>query len=131
MISLQRSRTISILLITHNLGIVAETCQRVVVLYAGRVAEQGDVRSIFHRPQHPYTQGLLAALPSPGSRGSDLKVISGMVPSGLHPEPGCAFAKRCEFAMDMCTQRQPALFAVGPAHRAACFLYEETVGQER
>jgi len=130
LISLQRSHNISVLLITHNLGIIAETCQRVVVLYAGQVAEQGEVRSIFHQPQHPYTQGLLAALPNPGSRGSDLKMIGGFVPSGLDPEPGCAFAPRCEFAMDVCTRRQPPLYEVGPGQRAACFLHDEAEGQE-
>jgi oligopeptide/dipeptide ABC transporter ATP-binding protein len=128
--SLQSARNISVLLITHNLSVVAETCQRVVVLYAGRVAEQGDVRSIFHQAQHPYTQGLLAALPIPGSRGSDLNVIPGSVPSGLDPEPGCAFAPRCEFAMDICLRRQPPIYDVGTEQQVACFLHDEVEGRE-
>jgi oligopeptide/dipeptide ABC transporter ATP-binding protein len=127
--SLQRARNISILLITHNLGVVAETCQRVVVLYAGRVAEYGEVHDIFHRPHHPYTQGLLAALPNPGSRGNVLNVIPGMVPTGFNPSPGCAFAPRCEHVMDVCLQRQPLLYQVGPKHHAACFLNEKGEGQ--
>lgn len=128
--SLQRARNISVLLITHNLSVVAETCQRVVVLYAGRVAEHGDVRSIFHHAQHPYTQGLLAALPIPGSRGTDLNVIPGFVPSGLDPGPGCAFAPRCEFAMDVCLRRQPLNYDVGPEQQAACYLHDEVEGRE-
>jgi len=128
--TLQSDRNISILLITHNLGIVAETCQRVVVLYAGRVVEQGDVRAIFHRPQHPYTRGLLAALPIPGSRGSDLNVIPGSVPSGLDPEAGCAFAPRCAFVMDICKRDQPLDYEVGIEHQAACFLHDKAEGQE-
>ena len=128
--SLQRARGISVLLITHNLGIVAETCHKVVVLYAGRIAEQGEVRDIFHRPQHPYTQGLLAALPTPDSRGHSLKVIPGLVPSGLKPANGCAFAPRCEYVMEVCHQRQPPVYSVGPIQRAACFLHEEAAGQE-
>ncbi len=130
LLSLQRARRISVLLITHNLGIVAETCHKVVVLYAGRIAEQGEVRDIFHRPQHPYTQGLLAALPTPDSRGHSLKVIPGLVPSGLKPANGCAFAPRCEYFMEICRQRQPPLYRVGPIQRAACFLHEEAAGQE-
>lgn len=129
LISLQRARDIGVLLITHNLAIVSETCQRVVVLYAGRVAELGDVEAIFHQPGHPYTQGLLAAVPTPESRGSDLKMIPGLVPSGLDPAPGCAFAPRCEFAMQFCVQRQPPLYDVGRRQWAACFLHEAEEGR--
>jgi oligopeptide/dipeptide ABC transporter ATP-binding protein len=128
--SLQRARNISILLITHNLGVIAETCQRVVVLYAGRIVEYGEVRDIYHRPHHPYTQGLLASLPNPGSRGDALNVIPGIVPSGLDPAPGCGFAPRCEHAMDLCLQRQPLSYKVGPGHQVACFLHEKAEGQE-
>lgn len=121
--TLQRERAISVILITHDLGIVAETCQQVVVLYAGRVVEKGYVAEIFADPQHPYTQGLLAALPRPGSRGVDLKVIPGSVPSGLDRIAGCAFAPRCEHVMGRCRQHQPALTGIGPAHQSACFLH--------
>ena len=124
--ALQRERQISVILITHDLGIVAETCQQVVVLYAGRVVEKGSVDAIFADPQHPYTRGLLAALPRPGSRGRDLTVIPGTVPGGLEQIGGCAFAPRCEFAMEICRQRQPALSLVGNAHESACFLHEAT-----
>lgn len=124
LVELQRSRGISIILITHNLGIVAETCQQVAVLYAGRVAEQGRVRDIFHRPSHPYTQGLLAALPDAESRGRQLTVIPGAVPSGLNPSPGCAFASRCEQVMEICRDRQPSLVRLEPDHEVACHLYD-------
>lgn len=124
LVKLQQERGIAIILITHNLGIVAETCQQVAVLYAGRIVEQGKVRDIFHRPGHPYTQGLLAALPNPGSRGQALKVIPGSVPSGLDSLPGCAFASRCEQAMPVCRQSPPPFFSRGPEHQAACYLYD-------
>jgi oligopeptide/dipeptide ABC transporter ATP-binding protein len=131
LVDLQRTRGISIILITHNLGIVAETCQQVAVLYAGRIAEQGRVRDIFHRPSHPYTQGLLAALPDADSRGRALKVIPGAVPSGLNPSPGCAFASRCEHVMDICWNRQPPLVDLGSDHQAACYLYENEMESDR
>lgn len=121
---LQRERRISVILITHDLGIVAETCQQVVVLYAGRVVEKGAVESVFASPQHPYTRGLLAALPHPGSRGSDLQVIAGTVPSGLERIEGCAFAARCDFVMDICQRRQPAYSLIDRAHQSACHLHE-------
>ena len=121
---LQRERAISVILITHDLGIVAETCQQVVVLYAGRVAEMGAVEAVFSDPQHPYTRGLLAALPRPGSRGSDLQVIPGAVPSGLELVSGCAFAPRCDYAMDICRRQQPEFSAFHAAHQSACHLHE-------
>ena len=121
---LQRERAISVILITHDLGIVAETCQQVVVLYAGRVVEKGAVEAIFARPQHPYTRGLLGALPRPGSRGSDLRVIAGNVPSGLERIAGCAFAPRCDHVMDICRGRQPGFSQVDAAHLSACHLHE-------
>ena len=125
--TLQRERAISVVLITHDLGIVAETCQQVVVLYAGRVVEKGSVTAIFADPQHPYTRGLLAALPRPGSRGQDLKVIPGNVPSGLERIGGCAFAPRCEYVMDRCRLHQPPLSRLAAEHQSACFLHETGV----
>lgn len=124
---LQRERSISVVLITHDLGIVAETCQKVVVLYAGRVVEKGTVEAIFADPRHPYTRGLLAALPRPGSRGTDLKVIAGTVPSGLEAIDGCAFAPRCEFVMERCRRQLPTLVSLAADHQAACFLREVAV----
>jgi len=125
--ALQRERAISVVLITHDLGIVAETCQRVVVLYAGRVVEKGSVEAIFADPKHPYTLGLLAALPRPGSRGTDLEVIPGTVPSGLEEIDGCAFAPRCEFVMERCHRQAPPIISLAAEHQAACFLHEARV----
>ncbi len=125
---LQRERGISVILITHDLGIVAETCQQVVVLYAGRVVETGPVDTIFAAPKHPYTRGLLAALPRPGSRGQDLQVIPGAVPSGLEDILGCAFAPRCEFVMAQCAGSQPRFYEFAGGQRSACFLHEADDG---
>ena len=125
--TLQHERAISVILITHDLGIVAETCQQLVVLYAGRVVEAGSVAAVFADPKHPYTRGLLAALPRPGSRGSDLKVIPGAVPSGLESIDGCAFAPRCDHVMERCRAYQPALTSFSAAHHTACFLHEAPV----
>jgi peptide/nickel transport system ATP-binding protein len=120
---LKQERNISIILITHNMGIVAETCQKVAILYAGRIVEQAEVHDIFQHPYHPYTQGLLSALPSPGSRGNDLKDIPGTVPSGLNPISGCAFASRCEYVMDICWKEHPSFIHHNEEHRTACYLY--------
>ncbi len=124
LLELRKTRGISIILITHDLGIVAETCDRVVVLYAGKVAETGSVRQLFSAPAHPYTQALLRALPYQQTRKEPLRVIGGSVPNGMKPLPGCAFAPRCPFVMDVC-QQQPPLFQLSDDHQAACFLHAE------
>jgi peptide/nickel transport system ATP-binding protein len=120
---LKESRGLSILLITHNLGVVAETCDRVAVLYVGHVVEKGRTRDIFKEMKHPYTQGLLAAIPRPGSHGQPLLAISGSVPSGLVLFPGCPFEPRCSFAMEVCRQGPPPLVRVGEEHYVACYRY--------
>lgn len=120
---LRDERGLSILLITHNLGVVAETCDRVAVLYVGHVVEEGPTREIFKAMKHPYTKGLLAAIPRPGSHGQTLPAIGGLVPSGLDYFPGCSFSPRCSRAMDACQQEPPALIPVGREHYVACHLY--------
>jgi oligopeptide/dipeptide ABC transporter ATP-binding protein len=120
---LKESQDLSILLITHNLGVVAETCDRVAVLYVGHVVEKGRTRDIFKEMKHPYTQGLLAAIPRPGSHGQPLQAISGSVPSGLVVFPGCPFEPRCSFAMDICRQGPPPLVRVGEEHYVACYQF--------
>jgi oligopeptide/dipeptide ABC transporter ATP-binding protein len=124
LLELRKTRGISIILITHDLGIVAETCDRVVVLYAGKVAETGNVRELFQNPAHPYTQALLRALPYGQTRKQPLRVIGGSVPNGMKPLPGCAFAPRCPFVMEIC-QQAPPMFALSDDHRAACWLHRE------
>lgn len=119
---LQQKMAFSIILITHNLGVVAQTCDRLAVLYAGRVAEIGTARDIFNNPQHPYTRGLMNAIPKPGSRGKKMAAILGTVPSNPGAIVGCAFAPRCEFAFERCTLESPKLYDVAESHKSACFL---------
>ena len=117
----------AVLLITHAMGVVAEVAQRVVVMYAGQVIEEGSVQEVFERPWHPYTQGLIRSIPridADASRGSRLVSIPGTVPSLVDPPPGCRFAPRCAYARDACTQATPALRQVGAGHRVACILEE-------
>jgi peptide/nickel transport system ATP-binding protein len=121
---LQKQFDISVILITHNLGVVAQTCDRLAVLYAGRVAEIGSTKDIFTNPQHPYTRGLMNAIPKPGSRGKKMQAISGTVPSNPGALQGCPFAPRCEFAFERCNTESPALLNVSEGHLASCFLVE-------
>jgi peptide/nickel transport system ATP-binding protein len=115
----------AIMLITHAMGVVAETCQRVTVMYAGKIVEEAPVEALFGDPRHPYTQGLIRSIPRIDravSRQARLESISGTVPSLLNPPPGCRFAARCKYAMDICTQAIPPLKEVAPGHRVACVL---------
>ena len=111
----------AIILITHDLGVAASLCHRIAVLYAGRVVEEGPVREIYHRPAHPYTQALLAAIPRLGSGRKRLAAIPGQPPSILAPPPGCRFAPRCAHRMPVCETYPPTLPAA-PGQTAACWL---------
>src|SRR5471030_1661093 len=114
----------AIMLITHAMGVVAETCQRVVVMYAGKVVEEAPVEALFGNPRHPYTQGLIRSIPRvdrAAEKKQRLEAIPGTVPSLLEPPPGCRFAQRCKFAMDVCQQDIP-LKEVGPGHFVRCVL---------
>jgi oligopeptide/dipeptide ABC transporter ATP-binding protein len=115
---------LSLLLITHDLGVIAETADRVAVMYAGRIVEQGPVREIFRRPLHPYTQGLLASIPG-GEAGSRLRAIEGVVPNLAALPPGCTFAPRCPFRMEVCTTAVPALVEIEPGHHVRCYLHSD------
>lgn len=119
---LQTQFDFSVILITHNLGVVAQTCDRLAVLYAGRVAEIGSTNDIFNNPQHPYTRGLMNAIPKPGSRGKRMEAIPGTVPSNPGAAQGCPFAPRCEFVFERCQLETPSLLQVSESHRSACFL---------
>jgi peptide/nickel transport system ATP-binding protein len=119
---LQKQFDISVILITHNLGVVAQTCDRLAVLYAGRVAEIGTTHDIFNNPQHPYTRGLMNAIPRPGSRGKKMAAIPGTVPSNPGALTGCPFAPRCESAFERCLVEAPSLFSIGEGHSSSCFL---------
>jgi len=123
MLELKGAFGAAVMLITHDLGVVAETCQRVIVMYAGRKVEEAAVTELFDRPIHPYTRGLMASIPRrrAGTRARRLKEIPGIVPSLREPIPGCAFAERCGFATERCRREQPPLVANGPAHHVACW----------
>jgi peptide/nickel transport system ATP-binding protein len=114
----------AIMLITHAMGVVAETAQRVVVMYAGKVVEEAPVAELFARPRHPYTQGLIRSIPRLGKAGAKtrLEAIPGTVPSLADLPPGCRFAPRCRFAMPICTAAVPPLREVAPGHKVACVL---------
>jgi peptide/nickel transport system ATP-binding protein/oligopeptide transport system ATP-binding protein len=123
MMELQERLGMSILLITHDLGVVAETCDDVVVMYGGRVVEKGPVEGVFGSPQHPYTEALLHSIPVLGMTQTEpLRVIRGNVPSPLNWPQGCRFAPRCDYAYEKCSE-QPPLFEVDSA-RSACWLCE-------
>ena len=116
----------AVLLITHAMGVVAETCQRVVVMYAGKVVEEAEVGQLFADPRHPYTQGLIRSIPridASAGRRTRLETIAGVVPSLLNPPPGCRFAPRCGFARAECRERAPPLREVADGHKVACVLY--------
>jgi peptide/nickel transport system ATP-binding protein len=114
----------AVMLITHAMGVVAETAQRVVVMYAGKVIEEAPVGELFSRPRHPYTQGLIRSIPrvDRGGRKTRLEAIAGVVPKLLDPAPGCRFAARCRFAMPACSAGEPLLREVAPGHKVACIL---------
>jgi peptide/nickel transport system ATP-binding protein len=119
---MKRQFDLSLLLITHDLGVIAETADRVAVMYAGRVVEQGPVREIFHNPKHPYTRGLLASIPG-GAAGSRLKAIEGTVPNLAALPPGCSFAPRCAERMAICDTVFPPVTAIGDDHDVRCYLH--------
>jgi oligopeptide/dipeptide ABC transporter ATP-binding protein len=114
---------LSLLLITHDLGVIAGIADRVAVMYGGRIVEAGPVRDLFHRPQHPYTRGLLASIPG-GTPGQRLRAIDGSVPLPGALPPGCAFNPRCPDRFDVCASAPPPDYHVGEGHTAKCFLYD-------
>jgi peptide/nickel transport system ATP-binding protein len=117
---------LSMLLVTHDLGVVAETADRIAVMYAGRIVEDGPVHEIFERPAHPYTRGLLASIPG-GRRGERLRAIDGSVPLLGALPPGCAFNPRCPDRFEPCTGAPPDDYGVGPDHEAKCYLHDATL----
>ncbi|RWA98535.1 MAG: ABC transporter ATP-binding protein [Mesorhizobium sp.] len=119
----------AVMFITHDLGVVAETCQRVIVMYAGRIVEEASVADLFARPSHPYTKALMRSVPD-RRRGKERRLpeIPGIVPSLREPIVGCSFAPRCPFAIDICREKTPILRDVGLSHAAACWRAEEVMG---
>jgi len=118
----RRTTNTAILLISHDLGVIADMCARVIVMYAGRVVEDGDVRSIFRRPSHPYTRGLLESIPSTKDERRRLFQIPGSVPPAGTIKRGCPFYSRCSLRIDKCAAEMPPMFRFGEQHRAACWI---------
>ena len=115
----------AVMLITHAMGVVAETAQRVVVMYAGKVVEEAPVDELFGNPRHPYTPGLIRSIPRidlDAAHKTRLEAIGGSVPILINPPPGCRFAARCKHAMSICTEQEPRLREIAPGHRIACHL---------
>ncbi|MEN8234309.1 MAG: ABC transporter ATP-binding protein [Actinomycetota bacterium] len=126
---LQQSSETAVLLITHDLGVVAEMADRVAVMYAGEIVEQTDVRTIFNKPLHPYTKGLIGSIPVLGAPVDMLDTIPGVVPSLIDLPPGCRFADRCaariENDLEICLEQEPRLVEFTPGHEVRCWLYPE------
>ncbi|MFQ6085903.1 MAG: ABC transporter ATP-binding protein [Candidatus Bathyarchaeia archaeon] len=120
---LRQKLGMSILIITHNLGVIAEMCDRVAVMYAGNIVEQADLKTLFKSPKHPYTHALLAAVPKVGTKKGELASIPGMVPSLITPPPGCKFHPRCPQATDMCRKKFPQMSEIEKGRMVRCFLY--------
>jgi oligopeptide transport system ATP-binding protein len=121
---LQEQLGMSVILITHDLGVVANTAHRVAVMYAGKVVETGTLREVFYNPQMPYTWGLLSSIPLPtADRSQDLIPIPGSPPDMLDPPKGCPFTPRCPYAMRICTEEMPEYTTFSPEHKAACWLH--------
>ncbi len=124
----------AIILITHDLGVIADICERVAVMYAGQVVEQADVKTLFDKPLHPYTQGLIGSIPVLGKLKERLEVIPGAVPNLVNMPVGCRFAPRCTARVDhklhICTEKEPSLIDAGDAHLVRCWLYEDADGHK-
>ena len=129
---MRREMGTSVILITHDLGVVAEMAERVAVMYAGEIVEQTDVQVLFDEPLHPYTQGLIGSIPVLGEIKEKLDVIPGSVPNLVNLPPGCRFAPRCQarvkHALDICTKQEPELEDIKPGHKVRCWLYQSADG---
>jgi len=126
--TLCREKKTAVMLITHDMGVIAETADRVAVMYAGRIAEIGPVAEVIHRPQHPYTAGLMGSIPSMAHESERLMQIEGSMPRLTEIPAGCAFHPRCERAFDRCSRARPELMPAG-ASQAACWLHDAASGR--
>ena len=124
---LQRERNMGLILITHDLGVVADVADRIAVMYAGRIVEQAPVHELYAQPAHPYTKGLLESIPRVDLKGKELVAISGLPPSLLRIPPGCAFHPRCPYVRDVCRVEVPPLYDVGPGRGSACHFWREVL----
>jgi oligopeptide transport system ATP-binding protein len=117
---MQQESGMAVIFITHDLGVVSGLCDRVQVMYAGRIVETADVRTLFYQPRHPYTRALQRSIPALQNKGAELYTIRGLPPDLSKPLPGCPFAPRCEFAVEACAETPVQLREVVPHHRHAC-----------
>jgi oligopeptide transport system ATP-binding protein len=123
--NLKQTLNTTVILITHDLGVVAGLCQKVMVMYAGKIVEKGPVEDIYYQPGHPYTWGLLGSIPRLNEKTKrKLVPIWGKPPDLLAPPPGCRFAPRCEYAMNICQTKTPPDFVISDQHQAACWLLD-------
>jgi len=127
---LQKEKGMAILLITHDLGVVAENADHVVVMYAGKIVERAPVEQLFDQPKHPYTVGLFRSLPRLDNKNDRLEVIEGNVPNPLDFPSGCKFRPRCPHATDKCAEQEPALESINDYHEVACHHWEQLIGNE-
>jgi peptide/nickel transport system ATP-binding protein len=127
---LTRSHGTAVVLITHDMGVIAEMCDKVAVMYAGQIVEYTDVLSLFDEQLHPYAEGLLAAIPVLGLVQKHLAVIPGSVPNLIDLPPGCKFAPRCPYVRDLCTQREPRLVEARPGHLVRCFMRDPETSEQ-
>jgi oligopeptide transport system ATP-binding protein len=127
---LQRERQMGLILITHDLGVVADVANRIAVMYAGRIVEEADVHDLYARPAHPYTKGLLTSIPRIDEKGQQLRTIKGLPPNLLRIPSGCPFHPRCPRAEQICVDERPPLRPVGPGRRSACHFAEEVMGRD-
>jgi oligopeptide/dipeptide ABC transporter ATP-binding protein len=118
---MQEQTKMGLILVTHDLGIVAETCNRIVIMYAGRIVEAGEIHKVFERPAHPYTEALLQALPTVGSRSKRLFQIKGEPPNLLNLPSGCSFWVRCHKMLEKCKKEVPPMVALDGGGEAACW----------
>ncbi|MBP0726975.1 ABC transporter ATP-binding protein [Bacillus sp. RG28] len=123
--SLKKKRDMSIIMITHDLGVVKEICEQVVVMYTGQIVEKSPTELVFNDPLHPYTKGLLNAIPKISSKVERLEAIEGTVPDALYMPSGCSFHPRCKYATERCTHESPALFKRKDGREVRCFIYDE------
>ncbi|MEU0160723.1 ABC transporter ATP-binding protein [Streptomyces sp. NPDC006261] len=124
---LQRELNMGLILITHDLGVVADVADKIAVMYAGRIVETAPVHEIYKAPAHPYTKGLLRSIPRLDQKGQELYAIKGLPPNLLHIPPGCAFNPRCPMAQDVCRSDVPPLYEVDEQRRSACHFWKETL----
>ncbi|TQS72177.1 ABC transporter ATP-binding protein [Ornithinibacillus gellani] len=122
---IQKQTGVSIILITHDLGVVAKIADRIAVMYAGKIVEVGTKREIFYQPEHPYTKGLLRSVPRLDLKGGKLAAIEGTPPDLFSPPEGCPFAARCAYAMEVCTHVHPVKTSLSPSHQVDCWLQDE------